>query len=118
MYKLSLLIGLFSILTSCEPKVLPTVVDVRPEEVFIKFSHMSNMAEIAEAAMLCAQQNINMQYAGSEFFDDGRLRKLALQVTLPGGQAGTTSADLATLQFKYYGFKTGKDGYFKIGHLD
>lgn len=118
MYKVFVMLGLFVFLTSCEPKVLPTVVDVRPEEVIVKFSHMSDMGEMANAAMSCAQQNINMQYAGTEFFEDGRLRKLALQVTLPNGQKGTTSADLSTLQFKYYGFTINKEGNFKIGHLD
>ena len=118
MYKIFILIGLMVFSVSCEPKNLPTVIDVKPEEVVIKFSHMSTMQEITNAAILCLQQNIDMQFTGTEFFDDGRVRKLALQVTLQNGQKGVTSADLATLQFKYYGFIIRKDGRFKIGHLD
>lgn len=118
MYKVLLLLGISVIMSSCEPKVLPTVLDFQPEQVIVKFSHMSTMGDFAQAAMQCAERNINMQYAGSEFFEDGRVKKLAIQVTLPSGKSGTTKADLSTIQFKYYGFMIGNNGYFKIGHVD
>lgn len=118
MLRLVFLLSSITLLYSCEPKMLPTVIEISPQNVNVKFSHMSTMNEIAQAAMECAQIGINMQYAGSEFFDDGRIRKLAIQVTLPNGKSGNTSADLTTLQYKYYGFTMDPSGSFKIGHLD
>lgn len=118
MYKLLAISMLFFVMTSCEPKVLPTVIDVQPSEITVKFSHMSTMMEVAQAALLCSEQGIDMQYVGSEFFDDGRIRKLSLQVTLPNKSGGKTSADVTNLQYSYYGFTLSKEGRFKIGQLD
>lgn len=118
MYKLLTISILCLVMTSCEPKVLPTVIDVQPSEITVKFSHMSTMMEVAQAAMFCSEQGVDMQYVGSEFFDDGRIRKLSLQVTLPNKSGGKTSADVTNLQYSYYGFTLSKEGRFKIGQLD
>lgn len=118
MYKLLFLFVLTSVFWSCEPKNLPSVVQVTPDEVVIKFSHMSTLEDFAQAAMQCAQYNINFQYAGTEFFEDRKLRNLAIQVTTPGGQSGQATADLSKLQFAYYGFRYSSNGYFKIGAIE
>ncbi|MFZ1703585.1 MAG: hypothetical protein WAT79_04525 [Saprospiraceae bacterium] len=118
MYKILIFIAIFLANTSCEPKILPTVIEISPNEVLIKFSHMSNMEEFARVAMECAEYNINFQYTGSEFFQDKSLRNLAIQVTMPNGKSGSTKADLTTLQYKYYGIVAKADGYFKIGHIE
>jgi hypothetical protein len=118
MYKVLFFFTVLIFLSSCEPKVLPTVIDFKPDQVIVKLSHMSTMADFAQAAMQCNQRNINMQYAGSEFFEDGRVKKLAIQLTMPNGQSGNTTADLTTLQYKYYGFMVSDNGYFKIGHIE
>ena len=118
MYKLLFLFVLTSVFGSCKPKVLPTVVMITPDEVIVKFSHMSALEDFAQVAMQCAEYNINFQYAGTEFFEDRKLRKLAIQVTTPGGQSGQTTADLSKLQFAYYGFRYSPNGYFKIGAVE
>ncbi|MBK6783533.1 MAG: hypothetical protein IPG79_07065 [Saprospiraceae bacterium] len=118
MYRTFLFFSFVFLLSSCEPKVLPTVIEFKQDQVMVKFSHMSTMAEFAQAAIQCNERNINMQYAGSEFFEDGRVKKLAIQLTMPNGKSGNTTADLTTLQYKYYGFMVADNGYFKIGHID
>lgn len=118
MYKIFIISILFFVITSCKPKDLPTVIDVQPSEITVKFSHMSMMSEVTQAAIACSELGINMQFVGSEFFEDGRIRKLSLKVTLPNGSGGKTSADITNLQYSYYGFTLSKEGRFKIGQLD
>jgi len=118
MYKLLFIFILFGAFSSCKPKILPTVTKVTPDEVIAKFSHMTTMGEIAHVAILCAQNDINFQYAGTEFFEDNRVKKLMIQVTLPNGQTGKMSADITNLQYKYYGFMYNSNGYFKVGQLE
>lgn len=102
---------------SCEPKDLPTIVEISEGSAVVKFSHQSTMTDVTSAAMELDQQNIKMDFIGSGFFEDGKLRELSLKVTLPNGTTGTTKADLSSLQFKYYGFTLSKEGHFKVGNF-
>ncbi|MBK9733704.1 MAG: hypothetical protein IPO92_01540 [Saprospiraceae bacterium] len=84
----------------------------------LKLSHQSTKTEMSEFSKAIAMdQGIIMDFSTSEFFEDGKLRKLKLTVILPDNTGGKTSADLTTLQFKYYGFQYQKNGnpIFKIG---
>lgn len=112
----------FIMLTSfyaCQPKELPT--ELKQSEGFasMKVSHLTTKQELKEMAQKLAVQEIKIDYTSSEFFDDGKLRKLQLFVVTPDGSSGATTVDGVTLQFKYFGFLYQKDGNptFKIGEM-
>lgn len=106
---------------TCKPKELPTVMEITEEKVVLKLSHMSTKAEMQSFKDKITSMDFNMDFSGSEFFDNGNLRRLNLRVACPNGTSGATSADGVTLQFKYYGFTyyfKENPVNFQIGHID
>lgn len=113
------LYALLILLASCQPKELPTVLEQSDGYALMKVSHVTTKAELISMAQKLAEQNITIDFSSTEFFEDGKLRNLKLAIKTPEGSSGTTSADLVTLQFKYFGFKYDKDGVpvFQIGEI-
>ena len=93
------------LLTSCQPKNLPTVSDIHADYAEVKFSHMTTKDEMAKIKIeLKSMSNIEFRYEQSQFLDDGHLQVLKIGVVMPDGTKASTSADLMKLQFNYYGF--------------
>lgn len=107
------------LIVSCQPKDLPTVLDMSDGYALMKVSHMTTKSELKVIADKLASMEISMDYSGSDFFDDDKLQKLKLYVVTPEGVKGATTADIVALQFRYFGFLYQKDGSpsFKIGEL-
>ena len=95
---------------SCQPKTLPTVINLNDENLTVKFSHESTRAEFEEVNKLLLNYDANLDYSVSKFFDDGKLRDLNIKLTLPNGAGGSLSANLTNLQYNYYGFILSLDG--------
>jgi hypothetical protein len=114
---------LFSILmitlASCMPKDLPTSISQKQDFALVKLSHMTTKDELQEIQQKLAEQGIGFNYEGSTFFEDNKLQKLSLMVSVPGGHSGRTTADIVALQFRYFGFLYQKGGrpVFKIGEM-
>jgi hypothetical protein len=113
------LISIIGCLISCQPKGLPTTFEQKDGYVLVKLSHLTTKAEMTEIAEKAKEQQLVVDFEGSEFFEDGKLRNLKLKVTIPNGSGGMTSADLAKLQFKYWGFRYSRDmkPLLKIGEI-
>ena len=93
------------LLLSCRPKDLPTISDIHSDFAEVKLSHMTTKDQLAKIkSELKSVSNIDLRYEQSQFLDNGHLQILKIGVELPNGSKGSTSADLMTLQFHYYGF--------------
>lgn len=99
---------LFSII-SCTPKSLPTVFEVREGYAVLKASHEITQSELNIVQKELSQLGFVLDYDKSLFFEDGKIQRLSLTVQTPEGAIGSVSADLVTLQYKYYGFKYDKE---------
>lgn len=112
-------IGALLFLLACQSKNLKTHFEQDQDFAIAKFSNVTTKDEMIEIQKKLKEQGIEMDFSGSEFFDDGKLRNLKLKVTTPGGAGGMTSSDQVTLQFKYWGFKYDKAGEtsFMIGEM-
>lgn len=102
----------------CSPKELPTIFEFGGNEARVCFSHETTTKEIDLIADSLSRYGLNLNYAGSTFFEDGKLQNLQLEVTLPNGRTGITRADAVSLQFSYYGFILNEQGYFRIGKIE
>ena len=113
------LILLTVLLQACMPKDLPTNVSISDQQIKVKLSHLTTRTELEQITSDLKSQNILMEYSRSQFFENGKLKSLSLQVAGENGKpAGSTVADLMGIQFHYYGFELKSNGYFKIGVLD
>ncbi|MBC7885907.1 MAG: hypothetical protein H7X99_10555 [Saprospiraceae bacterium] len=117
--KNTLIICLLLVLSSCQPKELPTIFEFSDGYALVKLSHQSTKGEMESMFGKLDSLGYTCDYLQSEFFKDGKLRRLRLTVVCPDGKGGFTSPDLAKLQFRYYGFQYQKTGspIFKIGAL-
>ncbi len=109
-------------LFACTPKSLPTVISITDEKVEVKLSYMSTKSDLEEiVTQLKDKEQINLDYSKSTFFENGKLRDVALIVTLPSGKIGKASAMLAHIENQYFGFfldkSTDGEERFKIGIL-
>lgn len=104
-------LSLISLVTiSCGPKELPTSVVMNDEFIEVKLSHQTTKDEMLKIQSDAkAKYNLNFDFSKSSFFDDGKLRTLNLAVVSEAGSKGTTTADLMTLQNKYFGFMINLD---------
>lgn len=111
--------GALLFLIACQSKNLPTYFEQDQDFALVKFSYSTTKDEMIEIQTKLKGQGIEMDFSGSEFFEDGKLRNLKMKVTSPSGSGGMTSADQVTLQFKYWGFKYDKAGKisFMIGEM-
>lgn len=102
---------------ACSPKELPTICTIQDNEVILKVSHQTSRQELAKIQTDLERVQITMDFATSEFYENGFIKKLNLVITTPEGNIGRTTADVVTLQYKYYGFMYQKNGNpsFKIG---
>ncbi len=116
--KIYLLLIPFSFLLACSPKELPTITQLSEEKTVLKLSHQSTKSEMEDFAQRAKELGFSIDFSASEFFDNGKLRRLSLSVATPIGQSGRTTADGVTLQFQYYGFVWEKNGNFLIGNVD
>ncbi len=114
-----LILSMFFLVASCQPKDLPTVFTQSEGYALMKVSHKTTKSELTDMAQKLTDQGIKLDFAASEFFDDGKIKTLRIGVETPDGNRGSTSADLAILQFKYYGFIYEKGGNptFQIGNM-
>lgn len=105
------------LLHSCQPKELPTLTEINDKIVSVKLSHQTTKNELESIASQVSKYNIKMDYSGSTFFEDGKLRILSLIVTTPT-QSGRTNADLMGLQYRYIGFEyEAVQDKFRIGEM-
>lgn len=102
-----LLYSLFVILmgVSCQPKSLPTVFEVKENYALLKASHEITKPELEKIQAQLAEYDFVLDYSKSQFYEDDKIKVLALTLQTPTGQIGSTSADLVTIQYKYYGFR-------------
>lgn len=114
-----LFLNLLLLFMACQPKELPTILTQSEGYALMKVSHMTTKNELTEMTQKLSMQSIKIDFSSSEFFGNGSLRSLKLTVETPESNRGTTSADLVTLQFNYYGFIYQKEGnpVFKIGNI-
>lgn len=107
------------LLISCQPKELPTVLDLTEGYALMKVSHQTTKSELKSMAQKLSEMEIEMDYSGSEFYEDDKLQKLKLIIVTPDGNKGVTTADIVALQFRYFGFLYQKEGSpsFKIGEI-
>ncbi len=108
------------LISSCQPKNLPTISDIHSDYAEVKISHMTTKTELNEIkTKLKTISNIDLIYDQSQFFEDGKIQNLKIGVIMPDGTEGSGSADLLNLQFKYYGFEYNSKGNpsFKIGAI-
>jgi hypothetical protein len=110
---------LFLSFIACQPKDLPTVFDVSQGYALMKVSHQTTRAELKQMADKLALQEFQVDYTGSEFYENDKLQKLKLYIVTPDGNKGVTTADIVALQFRYFGFLYQKEGNpsFKIGEI-
>lgn len=88
---------------SCKPKDLPTEQSVSSQGAFIKMSHMTTQKEMERfASSVRLAWRTKFDFSESTFFEDGKLRTLKFQIVTPNGLAASGSADLQTLQHKYF----------------
>lgn len=116
-------IACFTILISCEPKNLPTVMVLEENYALLKLSHQSTKKEMTEFSRDCSQSiGVSFDFTGSQFFEDGRLRSLKFQIRGPKGRGGRAAADLMNLQNSYVGFLFDLRGaggaHIKTGKFD
>ena len=107
------------VLTSCEPKELPTKFIDTTDRIVLGLSHQTTREDLRIIQDSLVKKEIIIDVSGSEFFENDHLRVLDLKVVFPGGAGGKTRADLMTLQHQYVGFefdKTKTPG-FVIGQL-
>lgn len=111
------LFGILGILLfSCQPKSLPTYFEIDGNYAMLKVSHQTTKSEMSDIKTSLQNIGIDFDYDGTSFFDNGKLQKLNLLVTLPNGKVGSLTADAVNLQFKYYGFIFNAER-FKIGEM-
>jgi hypothetical protein len=111
------LTSLLTFMISCQPKDLPTVIDIKENAFTVKFSHMTTKSEIEDVAKKVAFTGGELDYSQSSFFDDGKLKTLKLTLKSPLGHVGTTRSELMGLQYGYVGFSFGPDGSMSIGKM-
>lgn len=109
--------------TSCAPKELPTVINVTEEIVEVKLSYLSTKADLDKVVSLAKEKHdITVDYSGTTFFDNNRLRDVSLKVTLPNGKGGKSSVMLAHIEHQYFGFLVDKSpgaiSAFRIGTMN
>lgn len=114
-----LILFLIIFITSCQPKELPTILEQRDGFAMMKISHETVKDELSEMITKLATQDIVVDVKGTEFFENGHVKKLILTVIAPDGSKGVTKADIVALQFRYFGFMYNKEGNpsFKIGEI-
>jgi len=94
------------LIVGCQPKNLPTISDIHSDYAKVKISHLTTKDEMENIkSKLKSVSNIEFDFSQSIFFEDGKIQILKVGVILPDGSRGSGSADLVTLQFKYYGFE-------------
>jgi len=99
------------IMISCQPKNLPTISDIHQEYAEVKISHLTTNDELVSIkSKLKTISNIDLDFSKSVFFEDGKIQILKMSVMMPDGTKGSGSADLMTLQHKYYGFEYNPKG--------
>ena len=102
--KVTLLLGLLII--SCSPKELPTIVSMDTNKIEVKLSHQTSRSEIESVQKILKENyNTELDMSKSTFFEDGKIRDLALQVRASDGTGGTVNAMLSSLQYVYAGFE-------------
>jgi hypothetical protein len=72
---------------------------------------MTTKAEMEDVVKLVEQQGGVLDIGRSQFFADGKLKILNISVREPGGNSGSTKADLVPLQYGYYGFQWGNETF-------
>lgn len=97
--------------SSCQPKDLPTILDIHEDYAAVKISHMTTKSELELIkSKLSSTANIQFEFNQSDFFENGNIQSLKMSIVTPEGAKGSGSADLMTLQYKYYGFEYNPKG--------
>ncbi len=104
---------------SCQPKDLPTVVDIQSDYALVKISHMTTKAELEKIKNdLKTITHLDFEYGASTFFEDGKLKTLAYGIKGNIG-SGSATADLMSIQFHYYGliYDPGGNPSLRVGSM-
>lgn len=92
-------------LPACQSKELPTIMKVTKEEVMIKASHMTTESELQKFQVLAKQiHGLELDLTNTEYLESGTLRRLTCSLSNGEQALATVDADLASLQYRYYGF--------------
>ena len=114
-----LFIALF-IISGCQPKELPSILNIQRDYIVCKVSHLTTKTEIDDFTRKLAAINVRLDLAGTTYLKDGKLQNLKFVVSLPNGMIGTAAADIVGLQYRYYGFEYNPKGSpsFKTGSFE
>ncbi|MFM2394185.1 MAG: hypothetical protein RLZZ546_2167 [Bacteroidota bacterium] len=106
-------------ITSCTPHELPPALIMDGDKILMKVSHQSTKEEMLKWQQDLSAKNIELNFSNSEFFDEGKIRKLSFTVKFPDGTVGSAGGDLVSLQYRYIGFiYSSKDNeIFKVGDV-
>lgn len=105
-------------MASCEPKDLPTSIDIKDDYAVVKMSHMTTEDEMIKIQTLLKEKcEIDFNYSKSTFFEGGKLRSLSFEFRNRDGHGGKAFADLMSLQNHYYGmiYNPGGNPSMKTG---
>ncbi|MEE9437556.1 MAG: hypothetical protein V3V14_01065 [Saprospiraceae bacterium] len=93
------------LIIGCSPKELPTVSIVDKNGFFLKASHQTTKQELKDFQSEIAKiHGINFDFSKTEFTEKNTIKHFN-SVMSKGAFKAKCSADLFTLQYKYYGFQ-------------
>ena len=99
------LLSCFIALSSCQPKDLPTQIQIGEKSAIVKLSYESTKDQIDSIKTVLTQRhNVEFRTSNIRYFEDGKLRTLNFSIHLPSGSHGKLQADLLNIQNNYYGF--------------
>jgi hypothetical protein len=101
-----ILIALFGFLfvTACQPRELPSQINVSPQSIELKVSHQSNQAELDKFKADLEKEGFTMDFTGSEFNPDGKIKILKFEVRTPKKTGAASTVEFSKLKYNYYGF--------------
>lgn len=117
---LFLLAFMSSLLFSCQPKSLPSIMSAEENHIIFKVSHETTQSEVDEFAKKLLKMRIVLDLTGTTYFENGTMQNLKMAVLFPDGTMGTAAADIVGLQYRYYGFEYNPSGTtkFKTGSFE
>jgi hypothetical protein len=116
--KNTVLIFLLALITfcACQPRELPSKISVSDTNVTLKVSHQSTKAELDTFGMSLISKGYKVDFKGSEFDEDGKIKKLQYSITTPKGGGGSSTVEFSKLKYNYYGFSYDiQSGQFTVG---
>ncbi len=104
--------------TACQPRELPSKINITESEIELRVSHQSTKPELDKFKSELEAQGFKMDFTGSEFGPDGKVTNLKFSVTTPKNSGAAGGAKFSDLKYNYYGFVYNKErGEITVGEL-